>query len=100
MAARRCSWCGRNHPLGTLRCPDCGSDTWHVDGDPDTAATIAPAITDGDPVQAWRLRQLLEAGYPYDDACDLAAQDDVDLHQAVELVERGCPAGLAARILL
>jgi hypothetical protein len=47
----------------------------------------------------WRLEQLLDAGYPLLLAEDLAASD-ADLHRAVELITGGCPAKVAARILL
>lgn len=50
-------------------------------------------------VESWRLTVLLDAGYP-PDLADLLAESKVDLHAAVELLERGCPAPLAARILL
>jgi hypothetical protein len=51
-------------------------------------------------VDAWRLEQLLHAGYPIAIAEQLAARHDVDLHQAVGLVDRGCVPELAGRILL
>ena len=35
-----------------------------------------------------------------DDATKLAAHPDVDLHEALELVQNGCPPRIAARILL
>jgi hypothetical protein len=53
-----------------------------------------------DPVEAWRLENLLEAGYPSEVAVELAICQ-VDLHKAIELVvDRGCPPELAGRILL
>jgi hypothetical protein len=42
----------------------------------------------------------MRAGYAPGAAHDLAARTDVDLHLAIELLERGCPADLAVRILL
>lgn len=51
-------------------------------------------------VDGWRLSQLLRAGYDLPDASMLALRVDVDLHEACELVDRGCPADMAARILL
>jgi hypothetical protein len=51
-------------------------------------------------VLRWRLRTLLEAGYLYSDALQLAKAGDVDLHTAIRLVRRGCPSALAVRILL
>jgi hypothetical protein len=57
--------------------------------------------TDGPEVQvvAWRRRRLLEAGFGYDLADELAGERGMDLHALLELVERGCPPALAARIL-
>jgi hypothetical protein len=61
---------------------------------------IAPAAEIADlEVESWRLTVLLDAGYP-PDLADILAESKVDLHLAVELLERGCPAPLAARILL
>lgn len=48
---------------------------------------------------AWRHRQLLSAGFPDDLARTLAEEPGVDLHALLQLVDRGCPAELAARIL-
>lgn len=48
---------------------------------------------------AWRRRRLLDAGFSYDLADELAADRRMDLHALLELVERGCPPTLAARIL-
>jgi hypothetical protein len=38
-------------------------------------------------------------GFPGDDAVALASRFEVDLHEAIALVERGCPPELAIRIL-
>lgn len=51
-------------------------------------------------VEQWRLTSLERAGYDPESAAVLAASHDVDLHRAVELVERGCPPDLALQILL
>jgi len=51
-------------------------------------------------VEAWRAEQLEMAGYGAQQAAELAIRHDVDLHVAVELVRRGCPADLAVQILL
>ena len=50
-------------------------------------------------VAAWRRAQLVEAGFPVRIAHGLAADGRYDLHALIELVERGCPSELAARIL-
>ena len=51
-------------------------------------------------VLAWRFDALCRSGFDLDAAAVLAANVEVDLHEAVELVGRGCPPALAARILL
>jgi hypothetical protein len=51
-------------------------------------------------VETWRAEQLEMAGYGAQHAAELAIRHDVDLHVAVELVRRGCPADLAVQILL
>jgi hypothetical protein len=51
-------------------------------------------------VTAWRACEMIRAGYEPRVAVELAEQPEVDLHLAVELVERGCPTELAAKILL
>jgi hypothetical protein len=50
-------------------------------------------------VAAWRRDQLAHAGFPRALATMLAADLRTDLHALIELVERGCPPELAARIL-
>jgi hypothetical protein len=50
-------------------------------------------------VVAWRRRRLLDAGFGFDLAEELAADGRMDLHALLQLVERGCPPSLAARIL-
>jgi hypothetical protein len=47
----------------------------------------------------WRFGQLCRAGFEHEDAALVAARLDVDLHQALALVERGCPPKTAVRIL-
>ena len=55
--------------------------------------------TELDRVERWRTAELMRVGFPGDDAVALAARTDVDLHEAIELVRRGCPTELAVRIL-
>ena len=55
--------------------------------------------TELDRVERWRTAELMRVGLPGDDAVALAARFDVDLHEAIELVQRGCPPELAVRIL-
>jgi hypothetical protein len=56
--------------------------------------------TEQQKIDGWRLHVLIEAGYPVAIAEKLATDTRVDLHQAVELVERGCRPAIAALILL
>ena len=51
-------------------------------------------------VMGWRRHELRRAGYDRKQASKLAAQLDVDLHQAVDLVKRGCAPATAVKILL
>ena len=50
-------------------------------------------------VVSWRRGRLLDAGFGFELADELAGEFRVDLHALLELVERGCPPSLAARIL-
>ena len=50
-------------------------------------------------VEHWRRDVLLRAGFDEELARALARDDGVDLHEALSLVDRGCPPALAARIL-
>jgi hypothetical protein len=51
-------------------------------------------------VYKWRRRTLRKAGYDRETADLLASQLDVDLHQAVALIQAGCPQLAALKILL
>jgi hypothetical protein len=51
-------------------------------------------------VEQWRLDSLTRAGYDAEAASVLAASPEVDLHQAVDLLGRGCPVAIALQILL
>jgi hypothetical protein len=48
----------------------------------------------------WRFQRLTSAGYQPPDAVMLASRVEIDLHEATDLVERGCPSETALRILL
>lgn len=56
--------------------------------------------TEGERIQRWRAKELERAGYDPGEAAELAGRADVDLHFAVDLLERGCPPETALRILL
>jgi hypothetical protein len=47
----------------------------------------------------WRYARLRRAGLDIDLAKALSQSSELDLHALIELIERGCPARLAARIL-
>lgn len=51
-------------------------------------------------IERWRIHELERAGYGPDEAAQLGSRHDVDLHFAIELIERGCPSETALRILL
>jgi len=51
-------------------------------------------------VARWRLSELVRAGYTWDQGVLLAARPEVDLHRAVDLLRRGCPAETAVKILV
>lgn len=57
------------------------------------------SITDWSMWLQWRAQRLLSAGFDLELAERLAAQEQVDLHALLELIDRGCPPHLAARIL-
>jgi hypothetical protein len=56
--------------------------------------------TEAERIVIWRHEELERAGYPPEDAAELAARSDVDLHTAVRLLEQGCDPELALKILL
>ena len=51
-------------------------------------------------VLRWRFEALVEAGYDAGSALILASHVEVDLHQAADLLARGCPPETAMRICL
>ena len=53
-----------------------------------------------DRIEQWRHEELERAGYDPESAFVLAASHDIDLHDAVNLVSRGCTVDLALQILL
>jgi hypothetical protein len=58
-----------------------------------------PLERERDEVTSWRVERLVAAGYDGEAALVLALDRDVDLHEAVSLLERGCPADTALQIL-
>ena len=47
----------------------------------------------------WRVKKLRSLGFSADLANELARDGRLDIHALLELVDRGCPPHLAARIL-
>ena len=64
-------------------------------------APCSRCCTDGPPVDVvtWRRCRLLESGFPQELADRLASTPAIDVHALLQLVDRGCPPVLAARIL-
>jgi hypothetical protein len=65
-----------------------------------TADVHSPEETESARVERWRRQELERGGYDNESAARIAERHDVDLHDAVALVARGCPPEIAARILL
>ena len=57
-------------------------------------------VSEIDRIEQWRHEELERAGYDSESALVLAASHDVDLHDAVDLLKRGCTVDLALQILL
>lgn len=66
-----------------------------------TSVGFAACLGGGAPVDVttWRRCRLVDAGFEYALADGLAVRPSVDLHALLQLVDRGCPPTLAARIL-
>jgi hypothetical protein len=60
--------------------------------------TLSPD-PDVEPVVAWRTTRLRDAGFDRQLADTVARNRAYDLHAILELMDRGCPAELAVRIL-
>ncbi|MFN2469860.1 MAG: hypothetical protein ABR583_02515 [Gaiellaceae bacterium] len=56
--------------------------------------------TEVERIERWRYEALVRGGFEPSAARRLASRHDVDLHLAVELLERGCNEELALAILL
>ena len=76
-----------------------------MSGDPTVETLPAEVIEETAPdpaarVLGWRIEQLIAVGFDSDAAFVLALDRSVDLHEATELVRRGCPPKTAFRILV
>jgi len=56
--------------------------------------------TEVERIERWRAEELERAGYEPRAAGRIAVRHDVDLHFAIDLLQRGCPRDLALKILL
>jgi hypothetical protein len=65
-----------------------------------TTAELRKIRVSDEDVVAWRREQLMRAGCDLSGAMILAKRSHVDLHEAVDLLERGCPPRVALEILL
>jgi tRNA splicing endonuclease len=65
-----------------------------------TTAELLRARAVDDEVVAWRREQLRRAGCRRFESEVLARELQIDLHEAVALLERGCPSRIALEILL
>jgi hypothetical protein len=65
-----------------------------------TTAELRKIRVSDEEVVDWRREQLIRAGCDVAAALILAKRSGVDLHKAVELLERGCPPRVALEILL
>ena len=81
---------------GTLRATD--------SLDPEATMTAAQferfGEDEAEDILRWRFQSLARAGYEAGTAARLAAQVQIDLHEACNLVRGGCPPETALRILL
>jgi hypothetical protein len=59
----------------------------------------AGAATPSALVVAWRTERLIASGLPAALARSVAADCGYDVHALLSLIDRGCPAELAARIM-
>jgi len=76
-----------------------------MSGDPTLEALQTELIEENAPdpsarVLGWRIEQLMAVGFDSDAAFVLALDRTVDLHDATELVKRGCTPETAFRILI
>jgi hypothetical protein len=51
-------------------------------------------------VLRWRFDVLIKVGFEIEEAAVIAANVEIDLHEAEALMRRGCPSETALRILM
>ena len=65
-----------------------------------TTQVVLADETERERVIRWRVEQLAKVGYSWPAAMVIAANTQVDLHTAVDMVRRGCNPDVAMLILL
>jgi hypothetical protein len=56
-------------------------------------------VREDESVLAWRTQRLEDAGFERLSAAEIAKHRGFDLHALLDLIDRGCPPELAARIV-
>jgi hypothetical protein len=64
------------------------------------ATELQPTESEQERIERWRTEMLERAGYSAEHAAELAGRSQVDLHQAIGLIEKGCSPEVALQILL
>ena len=68
--------------------------------EPPASGDHRPTEAEADRILRWRFSRLLAAGYPVEEALQIALRPEVDLHHATSLPGKGCSTITALRILL
>ncbi len=64
------------------------------------AAELQSVETEQERIERWRAEELERAGFEPAASVLLASRMDIDLHDAISLLARGCDPELALKILL
>lgn len=94
----RCQWCPHPdaHPVSK---EELYPHIHAKGGDEVVEEATLSAPTEDELVEQWRKDELIRAGYPEIVARHIAPLKHIDLHQACNLIRRGCEPKLAVRIL-
>ena len=108
-----CAGCGWTIAVSVApgECPACHGSVWDYrppgeparkDGEAAAVsfAEVASRVIGSHSVRRWRFEQLERAGYSTADALVLSGRSEVDLHQAVRLLQNRCAPPTAMRILI
>lgn len=116
MPAKTCTVCSISVPQSLHQCPLCGramkwepmfdpTPDWEERVDHVRASGIAEPSDEARKVEAWRLEQVMNLGYSYDDADMIIHRRTVegalvDIRELQALIDKGCPPPVAAKILV